>query len=513
MRLAELAETSVRVAQERGRNAKQAVLEACLRRLAPDETRLALAFLAGELPAGKLGVGWATVQELLTQLPPAPEGSTSPALTTVDGVLKELRGVAGAGSAKRRKELLTALVLPLTPVERDFLGAVFVGNVRQGALAALVLEAAAAVAGLPAARLRRAAMLAGSEIEAAATALTEGAPGLDRFTLAPFHPILPMLASPAADAQEAAGALGEARYELKLDGARLQAHKDGDEVRLYSRSLHDVTARAPELVEVVRALPARRLILDGEALALRPDGRPQPFQVSMSRFGRSQDVAEQRARLGLTPFFFDVLLHDDDVLLDAPLTQRAARLEQLVAPAHRPLALVTADADAADAFYADALARGHEGLVAKSLAAPYDAGRRGQAWLKLKPAHTVDLVVLGVERGSGRRSAWLSNLHLGARDAARGGFAMVGKTFKGMTDAMLAWQTERFTALAEGPADGWVVRVRPEQVVEIAFNDVLRSTEYPSGVALRFARVRRYREDKGPLDATTLAELEALLPA
>jgi DNA ligase-1 len=382
---------------------------------------------------------------------------------------------------------------------------------RQGALAAVLLEAVAKHAGIPAEKVRRAAMLAGSEVEAATAILVEGGAALDRFALVPFKPFLPMLASPAEDAVSALDVLGRARFEIKLDGARIQVHKDGDEVRLYSRSLHDVTSRAPEIVELVRGLPVRRAIFDGEAIALRPDGSPYPFQVSMRRFGRSKDVDEMRAKLPLSPQLFDAVLLDDDVLLDAPLSERAPRLEAIVPERARPFSLTTDDAEALEAFYARTVAGGHEGLMGKSLASTYQAGHRGKEWLKVKPSHTLDLVVLAVERGSGRRNAWLSNIHLGARDPA-GGFAMIGKTFKGMTDEMLIWQTARFTELAVGPTDGYIVRLRPEQVVEVAFNDVQASSEYASGVALRFARVRRYRADKSAADASTIDEVRALLP-
>lgn len=511
--LAELVDVSTRVSKERGRNAKIGLLAELLARLAPDEVRLGAAYLAGEIPQGKIGIGWALLRDLDPGQPPDAATIT---LAEVDRALDEIGGTQGPGSAAQRRALLTALWARGTEPERTFLGALLLSELRQGALASLVVEAAARATQIEPAKLRRAAMLAGSPVEAARTALTEGEAGLSRFVLAPFRPVLPMLASPADDAADALEALGggEALFEVKLDGARIQAHKDGDEVRLYSRSLHDVTDRAPEIVEAVRALPLRRAILDGEAIALRPDGSPHPFQVSMRRFGRKQGVEELRLELPLTPFFFDLVLADDQLLLDAPAHERLRALTAFTRAEHRAPQLVTADAEEAERFYASTLALGHEGLMAKSLASAYEAGHRGSAWLKIKPAHTLDLVVLAVERGSGRRSAWLSNIHLGARDpTAPGGFAMIGKTFKGMTDAMLAWQTERFTSLAVPSEDpSWVVHVRPEQVVEVAFNDVQVSSEYVSGVALRFARVKRYRDDKTAADANTLAEVRALLP-
>ncbi len=510
MQLADLVDVSLAVGRETGRKAKIGLIADLLGRLPPHEVRIGASYLAGELPQGRVGVGYATFRELSAI---GDERSGEPlSLVEVDGELTELAATSGAGSVGRKKSILGALFARMTQEERRFFAALLVGELRQGALAALVIEGAAKTSGVDARSIRRAAMLAGSEVEAASVALIEGTPGLARFALSPFRPVLPMLASPITDAAAALGALGRARFEIKLDGARVQAHKDGDEVRLYSRSLHDVTSRAPELAELVRALPLRRAILDGEAIALRPDGTPHPFQVSMRRFGRTKDVEAVRAELPLSPQFFDLVLADDDVLLDAPLGDRVERLAAILPDGAAVRALTTDDPEAAEAFYAGTIASGHEGLMAKSLAAPYEAGHRGQEWLKVKPAHTLDLVVLAVERGSGRRSSWLSNIHLGARDPASGGFAMIGKTFKGMTDEMLAWQTKRFGELAIGETDGWVVHVRPEQVVEIAFNDVQISSEYASGVALRFARVRRYRADKQADGANTIDDVRALLP-
>jgi DNA ligase-1 len=335
--------------------------------------------------------------------------------------------------------------------------------------------------------------------------LAEGAPALERFTLTVGRPVLPMLATPCDGIDDAMGRLGEAALEHKLDGARVQVHKDGDDVWVFTRGLLDVTPQVPEVVAAARALPARRVILDGEAIALREGGAPRPFQETMSRFSRQK----QAAAFPLSPFFFDVLLVDDRVLLDAPARERFAALDQLVPPLHRVPRLVTRDAAEAGAFFAATLARGHEGVMAKALDAPYQVGARGQAWLKVKPAHTLDLVVLAVERGSGRRAGTLSNIHLGARDPDAGGFVMLGKTFKGMTDEMLAWQTERFQELATS-RQGNVVYVRPEQVVEVAFGDVQESPQYPAGLALRFARVKRYRDDKPPSQADTVETVRAI---
>jgi DNA ligase-1 len=319
-----------------------------------------------------------------------------------------------------------------------------------------------------------------------------------------------MLAQPAGDISEALDRLGEAALELKLDGARVQVHKAGGDVRVYSRRGHDVTQAVPELVESVQALPPRELLFDGEVIALRPDGSPHPFQTTMRRFGRKLDVARLREELPLTPFFFDVLHLDGTDLIDRPAGERFAAMAD-AAPVLAVPRLVTADPEEADAFFEDALRRGHEGIMAKALDAPYEAGRRGSSWLKVKPAHTLDLVVLAVEWGSGRRQGWLSNLHLGARDPENGGFVMLGKTFKGMTDEMLAWQTKKLQELAIGTEGGWVVHVRPELVVEIAFSDVQESPQYPAGMALRFARVKRYREDKTAAEADTIDTVRKIL--
>jgi DNA ligase-1 len=358
---------------------------------------------------------------------------------------------------------------------------------------------------LPLAEVRRAAMLRGDLAAVAIAALSGGAAALAEFRLQVGRPITPMLAQTAETTDDALSRLGgEAAFEYKLDGARIQVHRDGDEVALFTRTLDDITLRLPEVVEALRALPVRSLVADGEVIAMRPDGRPQPFAVTASRFGSRRDIDAGRASTPLTSYLFDVLHVDGIDLLDEPGVRRADVLETVVPAEHRVPRLVTDNADRAGAFLTQALDRGHEGVVAKSLTAPYEAGRRGAGWLKVKPVHTLDLVVLAVEWGSGRRQGWLSNIHLGARDAESGQFVMLGKTFKGMTDALLRWQTERFQQLAVGPTDQWVVPVRPEQVVEIAFDGVQRSTRYPGGVALRFARVLRYRGDKTAAEADTI---------
>ena len=370
-----------------------------------------------------------------------------------------------------------------------------------GALEGIMVEALAAAAALPAAQVRRAVAFAGAIAPVAAAALGGGAAALAQFSVQLMQPVLPMLAQPAEDMRAALAALGTALVDWKLDGARVQVHKRGEEVRIYTRSLNDVTSRAPEIVAAMRGAPARELILDGEAIALRADGRPHPFQVTMSRFGSQQDP--RAAERPLSVFFFDCLYKDGTVLFDhATRERRAALTAALPAEVVTP-AIVTADADEAQRFYEHALAAGHEGVMAKALESPYEAGRRGGAWLKVKRARTLELVVLAAEWGHGRRRGWLSNLHLGARDPATGSFVMLGKTFKGLTDATLEWQTHEFLKRETG-RDEWTVHVRPDLVVEIAFNDLQESSQYPGGLALRFARVKGYRPDKRPEDADTI---------
>jgi DNA ligase-1 len=374
----------------------------------------------------------------------------------------------------------------------------------------VLADAVAKAAGIPAARIRRAAMLAGNLAPVAAAALVEGGDAaLSRFVLQPFRPVQPMLAESAADVADALATLGQASFEYKLDGARIQAHKVGDDVRVYSRTLRDVTVAVPEVVTVTRAISAREIVLDGEAIALRPDGTPRPFQETMRRFGRKLDVDALRAELPITPVFFDVLYLDGESLIDEPLARRVAALDERVTAANLVPREVTSSREAAAAFTARALAAGHEGVMAKAVGGTYAAGRRGQAWLKVKQAHTLDLVILAVEWGSGRRRGTLSNLHLGARDTERGGFVMLGKTFKGLTDQMLAWQTKRFLELEIG-RDNYTVYVRPEVVAEIAFNDIQASPQYPGGLALRFARVKRYRDDKPAAEADTFATIQSI---
>ncbi|WP_242343060.1 ATP-dependent DNA ligase [Anaeromyxobacter terrae] len=508
MQVADLALASNAVARAAARLEKIARLAEALRALAPEERRAGASWLSGELSQGRIGLGPAAVRRALEGSEPA--GAATLSVAEVEAALDRIAAARGGGSGGERARLLAALLARGTAEERDFLGRLLLGELRQGALEGVLAEAVARAAGLPASDVRRAVMVGGALAPVAEAALAEGAAGLARFRLRLLEPVQPMLAQPAAGVEEALDALGEAALEWKLDGARVQVHKDGERVRVFSRTLRDVTSAVPEVAEAVRRLPASSLVLDGEAIALRPDGSPEPFQVTMRRFGRKLDAARLREALPLSVLFFDALHAQGADLILLPFRERHAALADALPQPLRVPRLVTADRAAAGAFLADALGRGHEGLVAKSLAAPYEAGRRGASWLKVKRAHTLDLVVLAAEWGSGRRRGFLSNLHLGARDPAAGGFAMLGKTFKGMTDEMLAWQTERFRALALGTTDGYVVHLRPEVVVEIAFDGLQESPRYPSGLALRFARVKRYRTDKRPEDADTIETVRAL---
>jgi DNA ligase-1 len=510
--LLDVASTSLNVGGTSSRLTKVAHIAGLLQRAAPDPELVAIvvSWLSGELRQRQIGVGWASLRSR-----PAPATNPTLTVTGVDATFSEIGAVSGKGSQARRAALIAELVAAATETEQAFLLRLLGGELRQGALAGIMADAVAKAAGIPAAAVQRAAMLGGDLPAVAAAGLSGGAAALGAFTLRVGQPVGPMLAQTAtsvADALERHG--GTTIFEAKLDGARVQIHRAGDEVTVYTRSLDDVTARLPEVVEATLALPVNDLVADGEAIALRPDHRPHRFQVTASRFGRSVDVAAAHAAQPLSVFFFDILHRDGIDLLDAPTTERLAALDALVPARQRVDRLVTSDPDDAAAFLAATLAAGHEGVMAKSPAAPYLAGRRGAGWLKVKPVHTLDLVVLAVEWGSGRRRGKLSNIHLGARDPATGEFIMVGKTFKGMTDAMLEWQTVRFSELAVRGTDGGlnqrVVELRPEQVVEIALDGVQGSSRYPGGVALRFARVVRYRDDKSPAEADTIDAVRAM---
>ncbi|MEO8580065.1 MAG: ATP-dependent DNA ligase [Gemmatimonadales bacterium] len=509
MKLEELVQTSAAVAATSGRLEKISKLAGLLSRVPPDDVPVAIGFLTGWPRQGKLGVGWATVS---TAREREPADTATLELGDVDAVFDRLMSVRGKNSASERARVLGDLFSRATDAEQQFLAGLIVGEVRQGALEGVLLEAVAKAAGLPADKVRRAAMMAG-DLGGVARAVLGGdrATALSQYQLELFRPVQPMLADSAPTVVDALTEGVPVVMEWKLDGARIQVHREGDRVAVYTRNLNDVTAAVPEVVDAVRALPARELILDGEVIALAPDGRPRSFQLTMRRFGRRLDVAQLREELPLSAFFFDVLLHDGETIMDEPLSTRLARLDTIAPAALRVPRTVTANLEEAQRFQAEALARGHEGVMVKTLSAPYAAGRRGSAWLKVKEARTLDLVVLAVEWGSGRRKGWLSNIHMGARDPATGGFVMLGKTFKGMTDEMLEWQTKEFLA-REVRREGHVVYVRPELVVEVAFNEVQTSSQYPGGVALRFARVKGYRPDKTAGAADTIDTVREFLP-
>ncbi|MFF4360939.1 ATP-dependent DNA ligase [Streptomyces sp. NPDC001604] len=506
MLLVRLAQVSQEVAATSARSRKIALLAELFRDAEADDVPIVIPYLAGRLPQGRLGVGWKVLSR-----PVAPAAEPTLTVREVDALLGELGKVSGTGSQAERARLVGELMGAATEDEQRFLLGLLTGEVRQGALDAVAVEGLAQATGAPSADVRRAVMLAGSLQTVAQALLAEGPAALDRFRLTVGRPVLPMLAHSASSVAEAVDKLGACAVEEKLDGIRVQVHRDGDSVRIYTRTLDDITDRLPELTTAALELKVRRFILDGEVISFGADGRPRSFQETAGRVGSRVDVATAAETVPVSPVFFDALSVDDRDLLDLPFAERHAELARLVPePMRVRRALVSRPQDvrAAEDFLAETLERGHEGVVVKALDAAYSAGRRGASWLKVKPVHTLDLVVLAAEWGHGRRTGKLSNLHLGARNAD-GSFAMLGKTFKGMTDAMLTWQTERLQELATG-TNGYVVTVRPELVVEIAYDGLQKSTRYPAGVTLRFARVVRYREDKRPEEADTV---EALLAA
>lgn len=508
--LAAIVETSSRVAATSARSAKVRELATCLRRFQPEEIAIGVAYLSGETPQGKIGIGYSVLKNARGEAP-----ATEPVLSLldVDQRLTEIASIRGSGSTNRRAEALRELFSRATDVEQHFLMRLLIGELRQGALAGVMVDAIAAAAQVPVDKVRRAAMYAKNLGGVAHAALVEGASALANFQLELLSPVAPMLAQTAADVGEALKQLGEdAVFEWKMDGARIQAHKSGDSVHIYTRSLNDVTAAIPEIEALVRALPASEIILDGEAIAFTAADRPHPFQVTMRRFGRKLDVRKLQAELPMRAYFFDCLRLGEQSLADRPTRERHAALARAVPAELLIPRLVTASEQEATAFYDAAIAAGHEGLMAKSLSAPYEAGNRGASWLKIKHAHTLDLVVLAAEWGHGRRTGKLSNLHLGALDPASGEYVMLGKTFKGLTDAVLEWQTRELLA-RETHRDDWTVYVRPELVVEIAFSDLQASPRYPGGLALRLARVKRYRDDKRPDEADTMASVRKIFEA
>jgi ATP-dependent DNA ligase I len=500
MKLAEIVHTSSALAGTRSRLEKMEILGSVLRRAAASEVALVVSCLTGRLPRGRVGVGHRTLAEIR-----GVHAASDPELdlADVDAALQELERVAGAGSTAVRSDIIRELFGRATKDEQEFLVRLFMEDLRQGSLEGVMLESIARATSSPAEAVRRAFMLSGDLGLVGRTALLEGQEGLAGFGVELFRPVQPMLAQTADDIAEALDVLGTAAIEYKLDGARIQVHKSGADVRIFSRQSNDVTGACPEIVERIGALPVDRLVLDGEAIAFDKRGRPRTFQTTMRRFGRKLDVGSMRAALPLRSFYFDCLVLGSESLVDRGESERFAAMREVLDEALLIPRIVTADVERARSFVAEALAAGHEGVMAKAPDSPYEAGSRGKAWLKVKSAHTLDLVVLAVEWGSGRRKGWLSNLHLGARDPETGGFVMLGKTFKGMTDEILRWQTKRLQEIAVA-RDEWTVTVRPELVVEVAFNDVQKSPHYPGGLALRFARLKAYREDKRPEDADTI---------
>jgi DNA ligase-1 len=508
--LAELVRTSERVSTTAARKPKVRELAALLQSLSPEEIDIGVHYLSGEIPQGKIGVGFSAVRAAASTQPAAAETLS---VGEVDGRLTELAGMRGSGSAARRAQALADLFSRATDTEQQFLLRLLIGELRQGALAGVMIEAIAAAASLPVAAVRRAAMYSGSLGAVAKRALLEGAGALAGFQLELFSPVSPMLAQTAVDVAEALQEIhGEAAFEWKMDGARIQMHKLGEEVRIYTRSLNDISPAVPEIVEQARSFAEHTLVLDGEAIAFDAGGRPHPFQVTMKRFGRKLNVAATRAALPIQAFYFDCLRVGDESMADRPTRERFQALAKAVPPGFLIPRLVTSSEPEARAFYDAAIAAGHEGVMAKSLDAPYEAGNRGAGWLKIKRIHTLDLVVLAAEWGYGRRTGKLSNLHLGALDPASGEYIMLGKTFKGLTDAMLAWQTEEFQK-REVSRDSGTVYIRPELVVEIAFSDLQSSTRYPGGLALRLARVKRYRDDKRVDEADTMESVRKIYAA
>jgi DNA ligase-1 len=505
MQLARLVAVSTLVAATTKRLEKIGLIAALLEQLHPEEVEIAVSFLSGGTRQGRIGIGYSTLRDVAGS-PAAEPGSLE--LLEVDRDFDSLKSIQGSGSAARKLELLRRMFSRATAEEQRFLIALLSGELRQGALEGIMLEAVARASRVSLDRVRRAAMMAGAVAPIARALLEQGEGGLAAYDVELFRPVQPMLAQTADDAEAAIDELGEAALEWKLDGARIQVHRSGDDVMVYTRSLNEVTAAVPEVVEAARALPAKDFILDGEVISLQPDGRPHPFQMTMRRFGRKLDVERMRTDLPLSPFWFDLLYLNGTSLLDEAQSRRFGTLVELAPNLVVPHILTSAPERATE-FFDQALRQGHEGIMAKSASAPYVAGARGQSWLKVKKPRTLDLVILAAEWGSGRRKGWLSNLHLGARDTEKGGFAMLGKTFKGLTDEMLAWQTQELLKLEIG-RDSYTVHVEPKLVAEIAFNEIQVSARYASGLALRFARVKRYRADKPAADADTFQTVQQL---
>jgi DNA ligase-1 len=505
MKLAEIVEASSRLSGTRSRLEKMEVLGEILRRATEEEIPLVVSCLSGRLPRGKIGIGYATLSELRGL---SGASASTLAIGDVDRLFDEIERVSGSGSSAARGEILRDLFRRATKDEQDFLGRLLIEDLRQGSLEGVMLEAVARASEISPERVRRAFMLSGDLGLVAKLALHEP-DALPEIQIELFRPVRPMLAQTCEDAASALEILETAGFEYKLDGARIQVHKRGPDVRIFSRQSNDVTGACPEVAEAVARVPANEMILDGEAIAFDAKGRPHTFQTTMRRFGRKLDVAAMRQALPLAAVFFDCLYLEGEALIDRPARERFESLRTVLPEALVVPRLVTSGPDEARCFVERALEAGHEGVMAKSLDAPYEAGSRGKSWLKIKTAETLDLVVLAAEWGSGRRQGWLSNLHLGARDPESGEYVMLGKTFKGMTDEILSWQTKRLQEI-EVRRDDWAVYVRPELVVEIAFNDIQKSRTYEGGLALRFARLKAYREDKTAEEADTIGAVREI---
>lgn len=506
LRLHDLVDLSKKISAAIRKKEKISLLAEGLKQGRGQEIAIAAAYLSGQIPQGRLGLGWSILQKALTDRDQRP-GPLS--LLEVNRIFEEIAQAQGAGSVENKVKALGDLFSSVGEDEKTFLTGLILGEVRQGALEGLVVEAVAQASGLTRERIQRGLMFSGDIGEVARSALEEGLAGLSRFRVELFRPVAPMLANTAAGEREVLDRWGRVACEFKIDGARIQIHKDKEEIRVFTRHLQEVTERIPEIVTLAREFRPDRAIWEGEVLARRPDGRPLPFQSTMRRFGRVRDVERMRQEVPLTAYLFDLLYLDGEPLFDEPYQKRFELLSGSLPSEYRIPQIVTDDEKAVQAFLKKSLEAGHEGIMAKEVDSPYAAGQRGSYWLKVKPAKTLDLVILAAEWGHGRRRGWLSNLHLGARDPGSGRFVMLGKTFKGLTDAMLRWQTEKLLSLETG-RDDWTVYVRPELVAEIAYDDIQESPRYPGGLALRFARVRRYREDKPPSEADTIQGVQAI---
>ena len=509
MLLKDIVDASKKVSATTRRKEKIFLLGECLKRAQGLEIALAASYLSGQIPQGRPGIGWAVLQKALENRD-EPPGRLS--LLEVNRFFEETARARGAGAVEKKVRALRGLFSSAREEGKEFLVGLIMSEVRQGALQGLVLEAVAQTSGLPVERLQQGVMFSGNIGEVARAALEEGLQGLTRFQPRLFHPIAPMLANAAAAEGDAIGRWGRVACEFKVDGARVQIHKDGEEIRVFTRHLQEVTGRVPEIVAAARGFRMDKAIFEGETFAVRPGGRPLPFQTTMRRFGRVQEIEKIKKEIPLTSYFFDLLYLEGQPLFDEPYQKRFELLSERVPSAYRIPQTVTADEKEIQEFLQESLKAGHEGIMAKGVDSPYVAGQRGSYWLKIKPAKTLDLVILAAEWGHGRRQGWLSNLHLAARDPESGRFVMLGKTFKGLTDEMLRWQTERLLSL-ETHRDEWTVYVQPKLVVEIAYSDLQESPRYPGGLALRFARVKSYREDKSPAEADTIQGIQALFEA